>query len=533
MTELISPSEKSHKDMPRWQIKARKKAILNEKLFNDADGNYQKNNWHHVEWFELAEQYDRLLIEAAREHSKTQIFVFTQPLLEIKANRNIRILIISAAYQQSKERTRVLRNHIERNVAYHELNPPIIMDKKSGDEEFTVERPMYWLKEPTVRSTYALAPIAGGRYDIIIVDDLVIFAQNSNSPEARQKIKRWWSDEVLNSVTKNGKIWVIGTRQHHDDLYENVKKDARFRTFTYPAIDERWIEKNKARGIEGDDVHCLWPEMHNYEVLMAKKEADEDSFFRQQQQIAIPETGLVYRRVLVDSAFERGSNMGGFRQGAPQFVGLDPGYGQRAAMLAIQELSGDRVDVWKEHSFTQLADDDIAEVVSDHCREYRVEAVFYDAEDPGLGAAVLKALKRKGLPTKIQQVPFKQFKQLSIKVVRWLLQTERITFSLSETTNHRPGRPYQRFECLFRNEIRDYALKEGEDFEPMKGEDHGPDALSCYASKWVKAWAKASGQDSLGNVRSIMSAKEKNARTAAAHAPNTLRDPTLLGRRVR
>jgi hypothetical protein len=254
--------------------------------------------------------------------------------------------------------------------------------------------------------------------------------------------------------------------------------------------------------------------MHNYEVLMGKKEASEESFFRQQQQIAIPETGLVYRRPLIDAAFERGRVLSQDRSpvpGAAQFVGLDPGYGQRASMLAIQELPGDRVDVWKEHSFTQLADDDIADVVADHCRECRVEAVFFDAEDPGLGAAVLKALKKRGLPTKIQQVPFKQFKQLSIKTVRWMLQTERISFSLSETIDHRPGRT-KATECFFRNEIRDYALKEGEDFETLKGEDHGPDALSAFMSKWVKPWAKATGQDTQGRVRSIQSAPSRSIR---------------------
>ena len=499
--------------LPVWQVKARWKARLNELLFADAEGTQHENNWHHTEWFELAEQYNRLLIEAAREHSKTQIFCFTQPLLEIKANRNIRILIISATYDRSKERTRVLKNHIERNDAYHQLSPSIKIATKSGDEHFTVERDHYWLKEPTVMSTYALAPIAGGRYDIIIVDDLIIFNQNSQTPEARKKMRRWWSDEVLNSATKHGKIWVIGTRQHHDDLYETVKRDSRFRTFTYPAIDERWVQKNESRGIEGDDRWCLWPEMHNYETLMGKKEADEESFFRQQQQIAIPETGLVYRRPLVDAAFERGRLVDGYVPGAAQFVGLDPGYGQRAAMLAIQELAGDRVDVWKEHSFTQMAEDDVAEVVGDHCQEYRVEAVFYDAEDPGLGAAVNKALKKRGLSTKIQQVPFggrRQLKQLGIKTIRWLLASQRLSFSLNETTDHRPGRT-KVTECFFRNEIRDYALKEGEDFEPLKGEDHGPDALCAFASKWIEPWAKATGHDQ-GKIADIMIARQRRER---------------------
>lgn len=493
-------------EIPQWLLRSRRKARLNELIFRDAEGVRVTNNWHHVEWFDLAEQHDRLMIEAAREHAKTQLFVFTQPLLEIKANANIRILLISDVYDKSQERARVLREHITRNLEYQSVPGHVKIDRKQGDSEFTIERDNYWFKEPTVRSTYAFGPISGGRYDLIIADDLVNWAANSTTPEKRKKLRRWWNDEVLNSATKQGRIWVIGTRQHHDDLYETIKRDARFSTYTYPAVDERWIEKNEAIGITGDDRICLWPAMHDYKNLMAKKEADEDSFARQQQQIAIPETGLVYRRQLVDAAFERGRNVS-YDPDAPQYVGFDPGYGQRAAMLAIQELPGDRVDVWKEHSFTQLADNDVVEVVADHCSEVHVQVVFYDAADPGFGSALKQELTKRGLRTGVQQVPFNKYKRLSIQAIRWLLATQRISFSLNTTTVHRPGRIIPEHECIFRDELRDYALKEGEDNEPMKGDDHGPDALAAYGAKWIEPWLRATGNEGQGQVTDIRVAR--------------------------
>lgn len=501
--------------IPHWLLRARRKARLNELCFRNSDGTARVNNWHHTEWFDLAEQHKRLMIEAAREHAKTEIFVFSQPLLEIKNNPNIRILLISDVYEKSKERTRVLKAHITQNADYQAVPGEVRIARSRSDEEFTVARDFFWLKEPTVRSTYAFGPISGGRYDIIIADDLVNWAANSTTPEKRKKLRRWWSDEVLNSVTPDGAIWVIGTRQHHDDLYETIKRDSRFSTFTYPAIDERWVPKNTERGIEGYDQWCLWPEMHDWDTLVSKREADEDSFLRQQQQVAIPDTGLVYRRALVDAAFERGKSVV-YDPTAAQYLAIDPGYGQRACMLAIQERSGDEVEVYKEHSFTQLDDDAQCQVILEHCQEVFPEAIFIDAADPGLASAIKRTLRDHGLKIPIQPVPFQKYKKLGIQAIRWLLSTKRIHFGVSSTTIHRPGRTYTD-ESLFRNEIRDYALKEGEDFEPMKGDDHGPDALCAYGAKWIIPWLRATGQEGTENVVDIMQArKDREDRQARA-----------------
>lgn len=483
----------SESSTPKSQLspkirKARLKARLNELCFPDSEGKQVKNNWHHSEWLKLAEQHPALLIEAAREHSKTQLFGIVEPLLEIKANRNIRILIISDVFDKSTERAAVLRENIERNRAYRALDPPVEIVRKKGDSEFTVSRNLI-LKEPTVRSTYAGGPISGGRYDLVIADDLVNWLLNSTTPGKRARLRRWWDDEVLNSIAKNGRIWVIGTRQHHEDLYETIKQNDTFICVTYPAIDERYEENNT--GATGGDASCLWPEMHDYASLMAKKAANPDSFLRQQQQIAVPESGLVYRRQLVDAAFERGKG-NHYDPEAAQFLALDPGYGKRAALLAVQERAGDGIETWREHSFTQLDDDEISRVFVEHCREFGVEAAYIDAADPGLIAAIARDLRAEGLRVRLNPVPFSKYKRLAISTTRWLLQTGQVAWGSEDTFVHTPGRD-SRESCIFRKEIRDYALKPDSDDEPMKSDDHGPDAFVAYASKWIVAWTKATG----------------------------------------
>lgn len=470
------------------------KGWLNEQFFLDAKGREIQNPWHVEEWFYLAEKHDRLLIEAAREHGKTSILAVALPLIEMKLNRNIRILIVSDVFEKSTERARLLREHITTNPRYRSVVPEVRITRKSGDHEFTIERDLI-LKEPTIRSTYAGGPISGSRWDLIILDDLVNFLLNSATPQKRKKLLRWYADEVLNSVAEGGKVWCIGTRQHHDDLYEHIKRDASFTAVQYPALDEHgdfgYVAKNK-NVAEGDDALCLWPAMHDYRSLVAKREANPDSFARQQMLIALPETGLVYRKPLMDAALARGKEVE-YDSQAAQFIGLDPGYGKRAAMLCIQERTGDRVEMWREHSFTQMDDDAISAVVTAHCGEYAVEIVYVDAEDPGLRAAIRRDLWSGGVSTKVQGVSFSKYKRDGIKITRWLLQSGRLAWKGETTTVHTPGRV--RVEpSIFRDEISSYALQDGEDDMPQKSDDHGPDAWVAYAARWKRQWLKVTEQ---------------------------------------
>lgn len=476
-----------------------KAAFISRVLKSEETGDHVTHNWHHLEWLELAELHKYLLIEAAREHAKTNLMVIGNALNEIGVNPNIRILIISDVYEKSQARTRVLKDYLNRDEDFAREFPETEIVSRRGDEDFTVNRSRL-LKEPTVTSTYAGAPISGGRYDLIIADDLVNLIRNSQTPEAREKLKRWWYRDVMNSLARGGRLLVLGTPQHPDDLHSDIEADARFHVAKFPGVDEEdtgwgtlgYTEKNEARGITGRDAACLWPAMHDMATHMDKKENQYDEYLSQQQLQSVPPGGLVYPRPLIDAAFERGKGIEPDKDAA-QYLGIDPGYGIRAAMLKIQHTSGDRIELWGEESFTQRDDNYIADAVAEHCKEWRVEDIYIDAEDPGLAATIRAKLESLGLSTRITKVPFNKYKRLSVKATRWLLKSGRVSFKGEETFVHKPG--YKRAEpSLFRKEIRDYALKPGEDDEPAKGDDHGPDAWAAYAVRWIEPWVAATGQ---------------------------------------
>jgi hypothetical protein len=480
--------------------RARRKAEFNERVFTDTDGRAIRNNWHHLDWFERMELHKYLLLPAAREHAKTEIGVKCNALYEIGADPNTRVLIISDIFQKAQDRTKLLREHIERNEAYRREFPGVRIVQKDGDNTFTVSRTAF-LKEPTVTSTYAGGAISGGRFDRIICDDLVNLLKNSYNATQRKKLRQWFYRDVMNSLAKRGKLVVLGTPQHHEDLHADLELDPRFVVAKYPGVDEEdtgfghlgYAARNATYGIEGNDALCLWPAMHSYETHMAKKAADLDTFLSQQQLQSVPPTGLVYRRPLVEAALQRGRDVA-YDPSAAQFIGLDPGYGKRAAMLCIQETAGDRVEVYAEHSFTQLPDEDVADVVCEHAAEVGLEALFIDAEDPGLGAKIRRERDARGLAFAVVPVPFGKFKKLAIKATRWMLGANRMSWRAESTTVHTPGRT-QVVPSLFRGEVKDYALREGSDDEPMKDNDHGPDALAAFMSKWVPAWLRATEQE--------------------------------------
>lgn len=486
--------------------RARAKAAFNELVLKDPEGNPVKNNWHHLEWLKLMELHRWLLLEAAREHAKTELGVIGDVLFEIGANPNIRILIISDVHGKAKRRCELIRDYINTSEEYRAEFPGVRIVRKKGDEWFTVARDAK-VKEPTLMSTYAGAPISGYRFDIVVCDDLVNLLENSLIPEQRQKIRGWFYRDVVNSVTRAGRLGMYGTPQHDEDLHADVEEDDRFHVAKYPAVDTEedgygnlgYREKNEARGITGPDAECLWPQAHDRESHEAKKRNDPDTYLQQQQLQSVPPGGLVYPRPLTDAAFERGKNVE-YVPEAAQFLALDPGYGRRAALLAIQERVGDRVDLWKEYSFTQVDDDGIAEVVADHCETYGVEAVYIDAEDPGLISTVKRDIRKKGIRVDVQRVPFNKYKRLSVGAIRWLLRSDRMSWASGMTEVRTPlaelGKTRVSFEpSIFKREIKNYGLKPGSDDVPKKKEDHGPDALVAYSIRWIKPWLRATNQE--------------------------------------
>jgi predicted phage terminase large subunit-like protein len=100
------------------------------------------------------------------------------------------------------------------------------------------------------------------RPDLIICDDIEN-EENTATSERRSQVWRWFSRALMNALSPDGAVWVIGTILHHDSLLANL------------------IHGNEERGIAkwpgqvwralDEDNRPLWPAMWPIEKLLARR----------------------------------------------------------------------------------------------------------------------------------------------------------------------------------------------------------------------------------------------------------------------
>ena len=73
-------------------------------------------------------------------------------------------------------------------------------------------------KEPTVSAWGMDSGFLGGRFDLVIWDDLVD-RKNTRTPEARDAIRDWWDSEAETRIEPGGVLLLQGQRISPDDLY--------------------------------------------------------------------------------------------------------------------------------------------------------------------------------------------------------------------------------------------------------------------------------------------------------------------------
>jgi hypothetical protein len=121
----------------------------------------------------------------------------------------------------------------------------------------TVERPTI-SKDPTIQAVGVQGGVLGSRLDLIVVDDLLNF-ENTRTPAARKKTIDWFDSTVLSRLTNHGRVWVIGTPWHPDDLLHVLSQRPGWFHAKYAAV------KNHRDPVA--DWQALWPEQFDADRL--------------------------------------------------------------------------------------------------------------------------------------------------------------------------------------------------------------------------------------------------------------------------
>lgn len=255
---------------------------------------------------------------SARGHGKSKTISEILSLWLIMRNRNIRILLVavtggpkSPAFQHAM----VIRGELESNQKlindfgkFYDIKQCNIWHQDC----FQVIRDGT-LKDPTLEAVGIFGSITGGRFDIMIFDD-VIDLKLVHTPGLMAKVEAEIKGTFLPLLEPEGRAFAIGTRKHFGDIYSFFLKNPLWTSTQQAAIIREpadWeivqLEKPIIRDdgteqfcqavIHGDDRgECLWPEKWPMEkLLLLRYELGSVVFNREYQNEVIDDETALFR----------------------------------------------------------------------------------------------------------------------------------------------------------------------------------------------------------------------------------------------
>ena len=176
---------------------------------------------------------------------KSTLFSHDIPCWLIVRNRSIRIQIGSRTERQARMYVGRIKRSLERDVPLR-ANADAMARGLAYDAEACIQddygsfkpegRSDIWRaealvvrqldgvalddKEQTVSAWGQDSGFLGGRYDLVIWDDLVD-RKNMKTEESREALKEWWDGEAESRVEPGGLLLLQGQRIQHNDLYRH------------------------------------------------------------------------------------------------------------------------------------------------------------------------------------------------------------------------------------------------------------------------------------------------------------------------
>lgn len=219
-------------------------------------------------------KHDKKLILMPRGSFKSTIMTVAYSLWRLVNNPNIRILIVSETFGQSKGFLRSIKQHIEENETFKMLFGVLRPDGRdklwSSDQIIVDSRTNPKVKEPTISCAGVGVQKTGYHCDLIIMDD-VQSDKNTTTMEQIEKVKDFYKN-LMSILDPGGKLFVVGTRWHFSDLYNYLLEEEsdQFGTYIKKAIQE--------------DGSLLFPTRLTHDFLEKVKKAQGAAFFSAQYQ---------------------------------------------------------------------------------------------------------------------------------------------------------------------------------------------------------------------------------------------------------
>lgn len=233
----------------------------------------------------------RLMITMPPRHGKSMLASEFFPSWYIGRNPDHYVVTATYAQELADDFGRKVKNQIE-DPAYQCIFPGVgLADDSKSAKRFHIEGQTGGYEHVTSQrgAFYAVGvggPLTGRGAHLLLIDDPVKNREDAESEVIRKKTKDWYTSTAYTRLMPGGRIVIIQTRWHEDDLSgwlqsEHAHED--WVVLDLPAID--------------DDGNALWPEQYPIETLHQIKRAlpprDWSALYQQKPS---PETGDYFKR---------------------------------------------------------------------------------------------------------------------------------------------------------------------------------------------------------------------------------------------
>lgn len=185
----------------------------------------------HLEWHELIDCHDRILIWSHLEAGKTSQISVARTLFELGRDPSKRIVILSKTQGLAVKVIRSIASYIERSSELREVFPHLYPSVPWTQTQLMVQRDTV-SKDYSVSACGVGGAVVGSRIDILIVDDILDWS-NTRTPAQRSELLRWFRSEFVGRLSDGGKIIVVGNAYHPEDFLHTLAREG-YTARTYP-----------------------------------------------------------------------------------------------------------------------------------------------------------------------------------------------------------------------------------------------------------------------------------------------------------
>lgn len=254
----------SLKRLPTLNEVRQARAYQDFSYFIDYDSNYRDNEGIHLDVLDESlmkvstGEIKRLIVTMPPRHGKSERVSRKFPAWHIGRNPNDEVILASYSIDLSRGFSRIARDTL---TAHAETFGADVDQNNKSAESWGTEGHRGGLHAAGVGG-----PITGKGARIAIIDDPVKNAEEADSETMREKIWDWYTSTLYTRLTPDGRIVVVMTRWHEDDLVgrllkkeadeiaEGTHKGERWTVINFPALAE------KDDYLQREEGEPLWPQ---------------------------------------------------------------------------------------------------------------------------------------------------------------------------------------------------------------------------------------------------------------------------------